>query len=634
MSVQSLPSTLTDYAAIRQELMADLEQMATLLRVDAQADDGLSQSILEKVDRRLKKLEDDRLTIGIFGETCSGKSTLINTLSRREVTRPDVLSNTGVIMEFEYGEQEDLHVRFKDGRVEPTDWESVVNYTDQLENPENEKGVSRVSIRLPMPYLKNGIRFYDTPGLNDVIQEYTDLSQRFLEDMGAVIITSLYPPFTRGELDFLKRASHQCDKLFVIVNLSTDYWSQRERLKKRVIANITRDPDLRSHPDLQQDKLRIYVLNAREAWQAVENKDTAALDESGFGAFQKDLESFLTQDASRAVLASSIRSSFEVITLLQKLLTLRSQILNTQRDEIEDKIEELRLLRQKADYKKYELFDAIDGETKGLVDSVLPQASSMLESTMQRLREIQNQNNYGVMTEDVSELYEKNLQLGIELETLITERIHKIFDATWRWLQRQINELFSFEQGELGSTPSVEPFSFTKAQRHLLGFFDGVDESIGLPEAVVGMSTLGASMAAGGQGMAFLSFLGPLAFPIGGAGGFVVGMFARNYMRVRTMRQHIDQQLRLLESGQELLSSKLQVVIGGVSQSIKQWATDYFDQLFQRVNDMMEEHRRQLSEEGYLETQRLQLEERQQALDDLRDRLLERLESIQSLLQH
>ncbi len=629
---------LSRYSEIRQELIADLELMTEVMRRDIEGDgDEFDRKIQEKIDRRLKLLKEDRLTMGIFGETCSGKSTLINTLSKREVTRPDVLSNTGVIMEFEYGDEEHLEVHFLDGRVQETTWDEVPNYTDQLNNPENEKMVSKVRIQLPLDYLKNGIKFYDTPGLNDVIRSYSNLSTRFLDEMGAVIITSLYPPFTRGEHDFLKRASNQCGKLFIVVNLSSDYWPQRDRLKQRVISNILRDPDLRNHPDLKPEKLRIFVLNAYRAWQAVQNNDEEELKASGFTDFQEALEKFLAQDASRAVLASSIRSSFEVLTLLQKLLTLRSQLLFSKRGEIEAKIKELKAARRRVDLKKYELFDAIDGEIENLLKKLLPQVEEMVDQTTIHLKEIRERKVFGKMADDIERLYRHNLEHGAELERILSRRIEAIFQATQRWLNEQLDEMSLFgepqDSPETLNKPKTRPFALSRAQKALLGLFDGYEDKLGLAEAVVGVTTLGATMAAGGQGMALLSFLGPLAFPVGGVGGFFVGMFARNFMKANALRQHIDEQIRQIEGSRELLPDKLHLVLDRISQGVKNWVNDYFDQLFARISSIMEQHREQLGKKGYIESQRAILELRQEGLDKLRDHFIERLSEIRSLLQ-
>ena len=635
MSLQHTEGSLSRYIEIRQELLADLDWMAEMLRRDQAKDggDALSQAVLGRIEKRLRLVQDDRLTIGIFGETCSGKSTTINCLSRREVTRPDVVSNTGSLMEFEYGEQEHLEVQYLDGRVEKTTWDKLPEFTDQAHNPENQKGVAKVRIRLPLGYLKNGIRFFDTPGLNDVINSYSELSTRFLDEMGAVIITSIYPPFTRGEMDFLKRASHQCDKLFIVLNLSSDYWPQRERLRERVISNIARDPDLRAHPDLQPDRIRAYVINARQAWEAVSRGNQAAFEESGFPAFQADLERFLAQDASRAVLASSIRNSFEVVTLLQKLLTLRSEILFTKRSEIEVKIKELRATHQKAELKKYELFDAIDGEIRALQSQVEPEVGRLLDTTMQELEVIQEMQSFAKMTEAIEALYQRNLKQGTQIERQISERVEGIFQAAHRWLYRQLDELLTMSDPAQLQRAKGQSFALSRNQKALLGIFDGYEDQLGAAEAVLGFTTIGATMAAGGQGMALLSFLGPLAFPIGGIGGFMMGLFARNYMKTRQIRQHIEEQCKHLQEGRRLLPDKMALILDRVSQGIKQWVGEYFDSLFGRITRMMEEHLQQLGQAGYLEQQRTLLEARQAELDQLRDRFLSRLQEIRKLLQ-
>ncbi len=627
--------SLGQYIEIRNALIEDLERITRLLLDDQQLQSGdeLKQSIQDKIDKRLQRLVEDRLTIGVFGETCSGKSTIINALSKREVSRPDVLSNTGVIMEFTYAEQEELRVSFLDGTKKEVHWEDIPEYTDQFHNPENEKRVAKVHIKLPLSYLKHGIKFYDTPGLNDVIRSYSDLSSQFLNEMGAVIITSLYPPFTRGEIDFLKQASKQCGRLFIVINLSQDYWPQRERLKQRVIANITRDAELRNHPDLQPENIRIFVLNARDAWRAVEQHDTELLHSCGFQDFQTSLEQFLTQDASRTVLTTSIRSGFEVISLLQTLLSMHKQLLDTQQEEIEQKLREVQEMKRDVEVKKLELFGAVEQKLKKMIDSLKPEIEQMVTHTSNTLKQIHSLQNFAEMTAQLEDVYRKNLEHSARLEQTLSLRIEAIFDTTQQWLQEQIETFLSPPSGKQATQHSNRAFALSRAQKNLLGIFDGYDDQVGVAEAVVGVTTVGATIAAGGKGIALLSFLGPLAFPLGGAGGFIVGMFARNFIKVGQLKKHIEHQLKQLDDSQELLPDKLDVVVERIAKNIKEWIDDYFKQLFEHLEQLITTHKLQLSEESYLHNKQQHLAKRQADLDAMRDHFLKRLQDIQDLLQ-
>ena len=627
---------LARYGHIRDGVVDDLRFMGELVQRDREdeGDDQLSQTVLDKIDDRVAALQDGSLGIGVFGETCSGKSTLINALSRREVTRPDVVSNTGVVMEFVYSKQERLSVQFADGRSEQISWEDVPLFTDQQHNPENSKGVAYVRGELPVDYLSDGVKFFDTPGLNDVVKLYGDLALQQLDTMGALVVTSLYPPFTRGEMEFLKRASHKCDKLFVVVNLSADYWEERDRLREKVCSNITRDPDLREHPDLQPKQLRVYVLNARWAWEGVKDNDQEKLEQSGFQEFRQDLEEFLARDAGRYMLASSIRGTFEVVALLQRLLTLRSEILYTERSDVEKKIEAVQRSRKEAELKKYELFDMVDSDVESLLEVVLPEIEGIVDATADKLTEIRARKVFGGMVEELEELYRTNISAGAAVEEMISKRVETIFQAARGWVEERLEDLFQATRRDLPERVGTRDFSFSRSQKALLGLFEGYADSIGLAEAVVGVTTVGATMAAGGQGIAFLSgFLGPLAFPLGGLGGFLVGVFARNFMKVREVRTHIDLQLREIEGSRELLPDKLRVVLERVSSGIKSWVNEHFEQVFTRISAILEEHRENLSEEGYIEKRRRLLETRQEELDAVRDRFLERLEEIRALIE-
>jgi ribosome biogenesis GTPase A len=104
----------------------------------------------------------------VVGEFKQGKSSLVNSLLRRDVCPVDDDLATSVITMIQHGETEGAIVRRKeDGKsiAEAVGVDEVASYASEQGNPGNAKGVDRVDVTLPAAVLQDGLTLVDTPGM-------------------------------------------------------------------------------------------------------------------------------------------------------------------------------------------------------------------------------------------------------------------------------------------------------------------------------------------------------------------------------------------------------------------------------------------------------------------------------------
>jgi GTP-binding protein EngB required for normal cell division len=115
----------------------------------------------------LAQLEQPAFEIAVFGRVSCGKSSLLNAALRMEVLPVGALPVTAVPTRIEHatGGAEWLEVRFADGRSEAFPLDRIAEYVTEEQNPGNEKGVVRATVRLLCDRLDDGVALVDTPGV-------------------------------------------------------------------------------------------------------------------------------------------------------------------------------------------------------------------------------------------------------------------------------------------------------------------------------------------------------------------------------------------------------------------------------------------------------------------------------------
>jgi GTP-binding protein EngB required for normal cell division len=171
----------------------------------------------------------DEISIAVLGRFKAGKSSFLNDLIQRDLLPVGVIPVTTVITEIIYGPEERALVRFADGHGEEVPVDAIGSFISENENPENQKQVSRVTVKLPTLERFAGLRFVDTPGLQSVLAHNTAAAIECLPNVGlALVAVSVDTPLSQHDVDLLTEL-HQYTPNVSILLTKADLLSEPER---------------------------------------------------------------------------------------------------------------------------------------------------------------------------------------------------------------------------------------------------------------------------------------------------------------------------------------------------------------------------------------------------------------------
>jgi predicted GTPase len=254
------------------------------------------------------KLAEDRFTLAVVGQFKRGKSSLMNAIIGRELLPTGVLPLTSAITVLKYGPTERLVV-CRENSIFPHELpvSSLPDYVTEKGNPANEKKVKTVSVELPVPFLRCGIEFVDTPGVGSAIAANTATTYDFLPKCDAVLfVTSVDTPMTSLELDFLKEVQEYVDRIFFVVNkidLMTD--NERDEVLGFVVETI--------RAQIGCNAVKVFPISARLGITARTSGDPVLYEQSGLKALEEALASFLSEEKSTAFLAAVAHRALRVL---------------------------------------------------------------------------------------------------------------------------------------------------------------------------------------------------------------------------------------------------------------------------------------------------------------------------------
>lgn len=276
------------------------------------------------------ELERANFTIGVFGLIKRGKSTLLNALIGREVSSMHVTPETAVPVYVSYADEPGASVHFADGSTKHVAVETVKHFTSQKHNPGNQLGVTYVEQGVPVPFLRNGTRLIDTPGLDDAAADdvYTERTLQELDVCDAGIVVFLSPPTVGAtEMGFLEEVvSRDLKKTFLVCNMYPQHFHDKQ-VRRDVLNYIGRRIVEASRRAGQSGQVRVYPVCAYEAWQAREAGDIDKWKKSGADRLLRDLEGFLADVAAKAVLEEAVDRIEKAAEMARGEVQIRTRLL-------------------------------------------------------------------------------------------------------------------------------------------------------------------------------------------------------------------------------------------------------------------------------------------------------------------
>ena len=254
------------------------------------------------------KLAEDRFTLAVLGQFKRGKSSLMNAIIGRELLPTGVLPLTSAITVLKYGPTERLVVN-RDDSIFPEELpvSALADYVTERGNPGNRRKVKTACVELPVPFLRRGIEFVDTPGVGSAITVNTATTYGFLPECDAVLfVTSVDTPMTSLELAFLKEIREYVDKIFFVVN-KTDLVADDEQGEVLEFVAET----IRSQ--IEQEAVKAFPVSARLGLAARTSGDAVLYEQSGLKELEEALASFLSEEKSAAFLAAVAQKTLRVL---------------------------------------------------------------------------------------------------------------------------------------------------------------------------------------------------------------------------------------------------------------------------------------------------------------------------------
>ena len=241
---------------------ADLMSLDRLReRLVAEADRAGRRDLLEILDELREVDRDDPLRVCVVGETCRGKSTLLNTLIGRPLLSPVGAGvTTACWVKISHGERDEAVVLLANRQSlaepirRPCDIREVQRYIalDQLREP-----VVGVELRVPSPTLRDlNLEIIDTPGVGGLVAGHSRLTLNVLRTADALLfVCDCKQPILAPEMEFLVEAAQRVPTVVVAVtkcDVSPNYEQVVADTRRRIqqTAGLEHAPVLAVAPPL------------------------------------------------------------------------------------------------------------------------------------------------------------------------------------------------------------------------------------------------------------------------------------------------------------------------------------------------------------------------------------------------
>ena len=271
------------------------------------------------------KIQTEKLYIVVVGLFKKGKSSLINTILKKEILPVGVTPLTAIVtlLEFTSGEPF-VEVLFKDGRSEIKSPGDISSFVSEDENPDNQKQVDLVRIYDNTPLLKL-VSLVDTPGLGSAFEHNTNATLQFVPKIdAAIVVLSADLPISKIEMEFLENLKNTVPKLILALN-KIDLVKEEDLNK--IIAHDLKVVSKIIHKS--PEELKLFLVSACQP-----NTDVTG---TGVEALTNYIENISRNEKSRLIEQSSTRQFNALYSQLEMLLRFKQDTLSMPVKELEQK---------------------------------------------------------------------------------------------------------------------------------------------------------------------------------------------------------------------------------------------------------------------------------------------------------
>ncbi len=282
-----------------------------------------ARSLAARVESALvKKLEEDRFHLVVVGEFNHGKSTFINALLGTRALPTGVTPTTAAIHHIRFAEQPEAALVYASGERKAIPFESAREFSVGGTTVES---VDYLEVGYPSPLLAERILLVDTPGVNDLSLQRSDITYSYIPRADAVLfLLDAGQILKESERVFLqeKLLKASRDKIIFIITKwdLLDSAEQQEALAyaRTHLSNFVTSPVI--FPVSAE-----YALDGRR-------------DESGLDPLLAHLTTFLAEERGRILLDNALGEGINVTALLQRGIDARRRAVTMESAELDRRI--------------------------------------------------------------------------------------------------------------------------------------------------------------------------------------------------------------------------------------------------------------------------------------------------------
>ena len=447
-------SSTSTYAQLKSDLLDCIDEMLAIENVPGCPCEDLRE-----------KIRSNAFNLVVVGQFKRGKTSLINALLGADILPVAVVPLTSIVTIMTWGEVLRIKVYFNDGKIAEIRPESLTEYVTEKGNPKNVKDVREVVLTYPSPYLKDGVRLIDTPGVGSIYEHNTDVAYQYLPKADAALfLLSVDQPMSKAELDFLKDVKAYSNKIFFVLN-KADYLREND-LKDSV--------EFSRHglKETMGSEVKLFAVSARIALEAAAEKSGELMEKSMLPHFAKELNRFLMEEKGNVLILSVTNNLLRSISQAKLELELELKSLTTPLEELKDKIRVFESKTGEVSQVKRDFEILLEGEVSRLakggleddlqrfVRDLMPQEKAHLTDQFER--------NKGLSLKDLRSALEAEVidhvkQAFITWRAMEDERLAKAFETICKRFITKINETVD-ELLRYSSELFSVPFDAVKAE--------------------------------------------------------------------------------------------------------------------------------------------------------------------------
>jgi predicted GTPase len=375
-SRRSDPEKLRAYTKTKLAVATQLRGLLEILKKRG------SEARFRRSEELMAKLAEDRFTLAVVGQFKRGKSSLMNAIIGRELLPTGVLPLTSAITILKFGTTERVVVH-REGLQFPevVPVSALASYVTENGNPGNRKKVKTAALEVPLPFLRRGLEFVDTPGVGSAIQANTATTYAFLPECDAVLfVTSVDTPFTEVELDFLGAIREHVRKIFFVVN-KTDLLSDR-RERDEVFKFI--ESEIRA--EMETSRVRIFPVSSRLALTKTASPDGDSFADSGLKELQEALATFLSYERGTVFLSAIIDKALRLVDEESGELELYKRTRSLPEAAVQERFGALRMRWRELAAARQKMFEQLREDlSQRAIESNAPQLDELLQAEQKEL---------------------------------------------------------------------------------------------------------------------------------------------------------------------------------------------------------------------------------------------------------